>query len=167
MSPVTYRKATEQDIPQIRSLADRIWRACYIQMIGEAQVTYMLDWMYSAAEIRRQLIAGVDWQLVEANGNPVGYLALTWEPGHRELELNKLYLDPVFHGQGMGQQLLGFVKERARALGASRVHLRVNKANATALAAYLRAGFTIAESLCQDIGNGFVMDDYLMVWIDA
>ncbi len=127
----------------------------------------MLEWMYSAAEIRRQWIAGVDWQLVEADGIPVGYLALTWEPGNRDLELNKLYLDPAFHGQGMGQQMLGFVKERARTLGASRVQLRVNKANATALAAYRRAGFTIAESLREDIGNGFVMDDYLMVWRDA
>lgn len=167
MSPLAYRKATEQDIPQIRALADRIWRACYIQMIGEAQVAFMLDWIYSAEEIRRQLLAGVDWRMVETDGISVGYLAVTWEPAVRELELNKLYLDPAFHGQGLGQGMLAFVKERARALGASTVKLRVNKANANALAAYRRAGFSIAESLCQDIGNGFVMDDYLMVWRHA
>lgn len=167
MSPLVYRKATEQDIPQIRALADRIWRACYIQMIGEAQVTFMLEWMYSAEEIRRQLLAGVDWRMVETEGKSVGYLAVTWDPAGRELELNKLYLDPAFHGQGLGQGMLAFVKERARALGASTVKLRVNKANANALAAYRRAGFTVAESLRQDIGNGFVMDDYLMVWRHA
>jgi hypothetical protein len=40
--------------------------------------------------------------------------------------------------------------------------LRVNKANHRAVRAYHRAGFTITESLCQDIGGGFRMDDYVM-----
>lgn len=167
MSPLEYRKATEQDVPQIRALAERIWRACYIPMIGEAQVAYMLDWMYGEEEIRRQVLAGVDWRMVDMAGTLVGYLALTWDSVKRDLELNKLYLDPSFHGQGLGQEMLAFVKERARALGGGAVKLRVNKANAAALAAYRRAGFTVTESLCQDIGNGFLMDDYLMVWRDA
>lgn len=167
MPSLSYSKATELEIPQIRALADRIWRACYLQMIGQAQVDYMLEWMYSPREIRRQLSAGVDWWMVNLDGSSIGYLSWTWDPGAREFELNKLYLAPEFHGRGVGQRMLDHVKSTARALEAGSVRLRVNKANATALAAYRRAGFVIAESLQQDIGNGFVMDDYLMVWRDA
>ena len=45
-------------------------------------------------------------------------------------------------------------------MGCTRLQLRVNKANASAIRAYCRAGFTFVEDVCTDIGNGFVMDDY-------
>jgi len=167
MESLSFTKATELDIPQIRVLAERIWRACYVRMIGEAQVAYMLDWMYGEAEIRRQLSVGIDWRLVKLMKDLVGYLALTWDPGNCELELNKLYLDTSLHGRGLGQQMLEYVKGHPRSLGARVVKLRVNKGNTAAQAAYRRAGFVVAEELCQDIGNGFVMDDYIMVWRDA
>lgn len=37
-----------------------------------------------------------------------------------------------------------------------------NKRNAKAIAAYQRNSFVIADSVVTDIGNGFVMDDYIM-----
>jgi hypothetical protein len=40
--------------------------------------------------------------------------------------------------------------------------LNVNKRNEVAIAAYSRHGFTIRESVKNDIGGGFVMDDYVM-----
>ena len=53
-------------------------------------------------------------------------------------------------------------EERARALGAHEVWLQVNKRNARAIAAYVKAGFHIASEAVADIGHGFVMDDYFM-----
>ena len=47
-------------------------------------------------------------------------------------------------------------------LGANRLVLNVNKRNEKAIRAYRRNGFTIVESEKIDIGNGFVMDDYVM-----
>jgi ribosomal protein S18 acetylase RimI-like enzyme len=38
----------------------------------------------------------------------------------------------------------------------------VNKNNTKAIRAYQRAGFTIAESVVNHFGGGFVMDDYRM-----
>jgi ribosomal protein S18 acetylase RimI-like enzyme len=45
----------------------------------------------------------------------------------------------------------------------SKIRLRVNRGNHLAIRAYQRAGFEITEELCNDIGGGFVMDDYVMV----
>ena len=53
--------------------------------------------------------------------------------------------------------------EVARAQGCSRLVLAVNKNNRSAIAAYLKHGFRIADAVVKDIGGGFVMDDYIMV----
>jgi hypothetical protein len=38
----------------------------------------------------------------------------------------------------------------------------VNRNNSSAADAYRRSGFTVSEAARFDIGNGFVMDDYVM-----
>ena len=52
--------------------------------------------------------------------------------------------------------------EVARGQGCGWLTLAVNKNNASAIAAYLKHGFRIAEAVTKDIGGGFVMDDYVM-----
>jgi ribosomal protein S18 acetylase RimI-like enzyme len=38
----------------------------------------------------------------------------------------------------------------------------VNKQNAQAIAAYRKNGFEVREAVRVEIGNGFVMDDFIM-----
>jgi len=40
--------------------------------------------------------------------------------------------------------------------------LRVNRHNQWAIDAYLKQGFTVATIYMEDIGGGFMMDDYVM-----
>jgi ribosomal protein S18 acetylase RimI-like enzyme len=42
------------------------------------------------------------------------------------------------------------------------IWLTVNKHNTHSIEWYLRMGFTNKEAIVQDIGAGFVMDDFLM-----
>jgi GNAT superfamily N-acetyltransferase len=79
-----------------------------------------------------------------------------------EFKLHKLYLLPEMHGYGLGSHLLLHVEREVCARSGRRLILSVNKRNARAIAAYRRNGFVIAESVVTDIGNGFVMDDYVM-----
>ena len=58
--------------------------------------------------------------------------------------------------------MLAHVLQQAVELGGTEVWLQVNKRNTSAVAAYLKAGFHIAQEAMFDIGHGFVMDDYLM-----
>jgi len=78
------------------------------------------------------------------------------------MKLHKLYLLPEMHGRGLGSLLLQHVEREVRAGAGHRLVLSVNKRNARAIAAYRRNGFDIADSVVTDIGNGFVMDDYIM-----
>ena len=50
----------------------------------------------------------------------------------------------------------------ARADGAGWLILNVNKRNASAIAFYERCGLAVREAVVVDIGEGFVMDDYVM-----
>ena len=157
------RTATESDIPTLRRLADRIWKACYPGMISRAQIDFMLRWMYSEEQLREDLAQGVRLELVEVDGVPVGYLATEADGPSGALHLHKLYLIPERHGRGEGRWMLDHVLDRARAGGFREILLRVNKANVRALRAYERAGFRTAETVTVDIGGGFVMDDFLLV----
>ena len=47
-------------------------------------------------------------------------------------------------------------------MGAKYLRLNVNKHNEKAIKAYLRNGFVTVESVKNDIGNGFFMDDFVM-----
>ena len=43
-----------------------------------------------------------------------------------------------------------------------RVHLTVNKHNANSIAVYKKMGFEVFNECENDIGNGFIMDDFEM-----
>ena len=49
-----------------------------------------------------------------------------------------------------------------RAAGFKKLRLNVNKHNERAISVYRRNGFETVESVKNDIGGGFFMDDYVM-----
>lgn len=156
------RRLTPTDAGDVGPMARRIWTACYVGMIPARQIEYMLARMYARTEILAQMERGIVWEWWLSRGAPIGFMA--WEgPGPEGwLRLHKLYLDPAWHGQGKGQAMLRHVAAQGRERAARGVELRVNKANHQALRAYHRAGYRVVESLCEEIGGGFVMDDHRM-----
>jgi len=159
--PLAFRPASAADIPLLRSLADRIWRASYPAMITLDQIEYMLDWMYSAEKIAEELAHGVHWEIALLEDDPAGFLSLTYHSAILA-ELNKLYLLPELQGRGLGQAMLARAGQCAVARGCTELRLRVNKRNLRALRSYDRAGFRIVDNVVADIGGGYVMDDYIL-----
>ena len=155
--------AQEEHLPALAELAALIWRQHYPAIISPAQIEYMLGKMYSLDvlqdEIRHRKIHF--YRLID-DDRFIGFASIgpTDVPG--TFKLHKLYLLPEFHGRGYGWRLLNHCEREAVRLGASRLILAVNKQNSKAIAAYKRNGFTIAESVVNDIGQGYVMDDYVM-----
>lgn len=156
------KQAAPEDIPVLREVAFQIWREYYPALLSREQIEYMLEWMYSPEVIRKELAAGVVWDLAFLDAQTTGFLSYAHQKDQAEVKLNKLYLLPSMHGRGFGRQLLEHVKGRAEALGARWIRLQVNKRNERAIHAYERAGFRVTESIVSDIGGGFVMDDYVM-----
>ncbi len=155
------RLATDADVPTLRDLARRIWHASYPGIITQQQIEYMLAWMYAEAMIREEMRKGYTWELIEVEGEPIGFQAYHRENDGR-CKLDKLYLLPEHQGRGFAITMLTHIRAAAREMEAREVWLQVNKQNKRAIAAYQKAGFHLAGENVFSIGDGFVMDDYLM-----
>lgn len=167
MSDAALVPLTEADFEPLARLAEEIWRAHYGPLIGLAQVEYMLKGRYTPEKLRAYLDADHDggdrWlRLLRLEGETIGYCsyALTKTPG--ELKLEQLYLREDHKGRGLGGLMLRHVEAEARARGCGTLMLTVNKGNTGSIAVYRKSGFTVREEAVFDIGNGFVMDDYVM-----
>ena len=68
---------------------------------------------------------------------------------------------PETQGTGLGRHFFELVKEKVIENNQKAVFLNVNKYN-KALFFYEKLGFTIVKDEVIDIGNGYVMDDYVM-----
>jgi GNAT superfamily N-acetyltransferase len=157
---LSLQPAGETELFTIAALAERIWWQVYPPIIGASQVHYMLGRGYSLPALRQALDQGTRFALLRLGGLSVGFSA--WRPAAGEGFIDKLYLLPALHGRGLGQWLIAATCRRIAAAGHDVVWLRVNRHNVAAIRAYRRAGFEITASDCLPIGDGFVMDDYLM-----
>jgi GNAT superfamily N-acetyltransferase len=155
--------ASEEHLPAISKLAGVIWRACYPGIITTEQIDYMLARMYALDVLRDEIRSqGIRYDLLLVNGRPAGFASYGPTEKTGVMKLHKLYLLPEMHGRGLGSLLLQHVEREVRAGAGRRLILSVNKGNAKAITAYKRNGFVIAESVVTDIGNDFVMNDYVM-----
>ena len=78
------------------------------------------------------------------------------------MKLDKLYVLPSAAARGVGGALIARVAAKAREAGAASLILNVNKHNAQAIRAYEKHGFAVKKAVVVDIGDGYVMDDYVM-----
>ena len=157
------RSATAADIPAVQRLAERTWRAHYPAILSAAQIDYMLARGYARPALERFIdgpASGIE--LADSGATLAGFAAWLLVPEQQETKLDKLYVDPDRQRSGIGGALIRVVEQRARDLGARGVILNVNRYNTSAQAAYARAGFTVRDAVVVDIGEGFVMDDYVM-----
>jgi len=160
---VEIRSARPDDLPVVQRLAHVIWHSHYPGIITIAQIDYMLARGY-ALEALAAFLDRPDrgLELALDGGEPAGFAAWYATDGPGEVKLDKLYVLQSQQRHGVGGRLIGRVVERARALGATNLILNVNKSNTQAIRAYERHGFAIRAAVVNDIGNGFVMDDYVM-----
>lgn len=164
LGAVEIRTAEMADLPVIADLARLIWRHHYPSIISPEQIEYMLAWRYSPEAMTRDVTSGqLTFELLSVDGEPVAFAGHGPGDAPEELKLRQLYVHPEWQGRGLGGRLIRRVESAARATGRSSVVLTVNRRNDGAIAAYQRSGFAVRESANFDIGQGFVMEDYVMV----
>lgn len=153
--------ATDENISSIQSMADEIWRDHYPEIIGMEQVEYMLGRFYSREGMLQQMRDGQQFYRVMLDGQPKGFLAIEAR-GEGNYFLNKLYIDTREQGRGLGQAiwqnlllLLSDLRE---------MRLQVNRQNYKAINFYFKVGFVIERVADFDIGDGYFMNDFVMLY---
>lgn len=155
------RKATLEDLESIDALARVIWQEHYTPIIGTEQVEYMLKKFQSVNSMREQVANGYEYSLVNYDQQLIGYMSFRLDPNH--LFLSKFYLKEQYRGKGFAHEMLAYIEKKALQNKRSSIQLTVNKYNTKSIHAYLKMGFDIEEDAVFDIGEGFVMDDHVMV----
>ena len=163
-SDIVIEPLREADIPALIALARDTWFKHYPDILTTAQIEYMLAQRYSDAVIRAQLAdPDIWWDRLLLDGELAAFAQYERSDPPGTLKVDKLYARHELRGRGLGSTLLRHIEDEARAMGFSRLKLQVNKNNVSAIGAYRKNGFVVAESAVFDIGHGFVMDDYVMV----
>ncbi len=160
MQDLKLTAASYKDIETISQLADTIWNQHYRSIISQEQIDYMLGKMYSEENLREQMeIKGHRFFLVNSQNRNIGFISVAEEPD-KSWFLNKFYIDQNFAAKGIGgaafDQLTAVLKP-------DKMTLTVNRQNYKSINFYFKKGFKIDHVADFDIGNGFVMNDFVMV----
>jgi len=160
------RKAQRHELNILEKLARAIWPSTYSDIISAAQIEFMLSWMYAEQTLQSQFDQGHEFYILSEQNTDLGFLALEWiststDNKQQQLKINKLYVLGQQQNKGFGKALIQKAIQRASKTNVSEIILQVNKAN-KAKDFYAHLGFQIKEEAIFDIGNGFVMDDYIM-----
>jgi ribosomal protein S18 acetylase RimI-like enzyme len=151
----------DADLDIVEALARDIWEEFYVPIIGRSQVDYMVGKFQTSAAMRAQIANGYEYFMIRLDSRPVGYIAVEVKRAERELFLSKFYLLSSTRGTGLGRRAMAFVEEIARLRELASIWLTVNKHNPS-VQIYEKLGFVNERSILMDIGNGFVMDDFVM-----
>ena len=139
---ITFTSIKAHQFKLVFDLAKEIWNTNYHNMIGQAQIDYMLNRMYNPAQLQQDLAAGYQWELIHLNEEIIGYLAYIKNPDNR-IFLSKIYLKITAQGRGFGRIALQRVKDYGRSKNCRAVYLTVNRGNTKGIRAYKKTGFKI------------------------
>lgn len=159
------RKASTEDIPLLQSLSHTIWHQVYPGIVTVGQIDYMLNMMYSNDALHVQMNEkGHVFLVLEWMDEAVGFVSYSINKPEDPLRyrIHKLYVQPTLHGKGIGKAAVQTVAEDIAKKGGKQIELNVNKRN-PAVGFYEKIGFYREQELVVDIGNGYLMDDFIMV----
>ncbi len=150
----------DKDIRRVADLANIIWHEHFKTILSPEQIDYMVDRFQSYAAIKHFIEEeGYTYYLAEEGDDLCGYLGIHDE-GDGTIFISKVYVRADMRKRGIASQLLERLREDYP--DAKKWYLTVNKYNSGSIAVYEKRGFKIVRAQVADIGNGFVMDDYVM-----
>ena len=159
---IEVKPAEKKDLQTIQRLAHEIWPSAYLEILGEAQLNYMLEKIYSLSSLEHQFsILDHQFILATENNSPVGFASYSAHQDAAVYHLNKIYVLPNQQGKSIGKKMLDYVIGAIKKNGATSLQLNVNRYN-KALHFYEKQGFKIIRKEDIDIDSGYFMNDYVL-----
>ena len=152
---------TDKQIQEISNLASVIWHEHFTPIIGIQQVEIYAGKIsvFSCPEKNRWK-TGYEYFQIFDNTEFCGYCGIHQE--ETTLFLSKLYLKKEARNRHLSTKTIQYLKTLCQKRGLSSIWLTCNKYNTNTLAVYHHLGFETVRSQVADIGNGYVIDDYIL-----
>lgn len=152
---------TEEQIKILADTANTVWHEAYKEIVSLAQIDYMIENFQSFNPLSNDINKNnYLYYLIKVDNKVAGYIGLHEETG--KMFLSKLYILKEYRGKQVASRTFDFVEDLARNKRLKSVWLTVNKNNKHALDVYKHRGFIVIRTQVTDIGNGFVMDDFVL-----
>lgn len=140
--------------------ASEVFIDYYNDLIGNKQAKYMANLFLSTEAIKDLINKGAIFKLAMNNNEPIGFIEYVLE--ENKVFLSKLYVRKDLRHTGIGKMMLEDCIRFAKQNNRNTIYLTVNKGNTPSIDIYNHIGFKQIDSMVNDIGNGYVMDDYIM-----
>ena len=154
------RTVNDALIEKTSAFASDVFIDYYDPLIGNDQAVYMADLFLSPAAIRKLIEDGAVFRIICEDEEILAFCEYQKEDDR--LFLSKLYVRKDLRARGLGRLMFEDALSYARENDLSSVYLTVNKGNTPSYELYLHLGFKVIDSVVNDIGHGYVMDDYIM-----
>lgn len=159
---ISIQNNTDQYFTHVRAIAEEVWPIAYGSILSHQQLEYMMVMMYSVSALQEQSEKGHHFILAMEDEIPVGFAAYEFNYAKTsKTKIHKIYILSNQQGKGTGKTLIDYITEEARKNNQDALILNVNKHN-VAQHFYKKIGFEIVLEEVIDIGNGYVMDDFVM-----
>ena len=140
--------------------ANIVWHEAYKEIVSVAQIDYMIEKFQSFNPLSEAINKNnYLYYLIKVDNNVAGYIGLHEE--NEKMFLSKLYILKEFRGKQVASKTFKFIENLAKSKKLKSVWLTVNKNNSHAIDVYKHSGFVVIRKQVADIGNGFVMDDFI------
>ncbi|MBQ9449600.1 MAG: GNAT family N-acetyltransferase [Acholeplasmatales bacterium] len=147
---------TDEEINDIVTISSIVWPFTYKNILSNDQIKYMLNLFLSPKAIKKSMKDGYRYLLLlSEDKNKMGYVSFKFDDDG--IYISKIYLLPNFQHKGILEKVIKNLSYFGKT-----ITLNVNKHNTAAIKAYEKYGFKKIKSVVNDIGNGYVMDDYVM-----
>jgi len=160
---ILIEKNTDNNFTAIRAIAKEVWPIAYGSILSNEQLNYMMEMMYTIEALQIQSeIKKHHFILVMEDKKALGFASYEMNYDKtNQTKIHKIYILFTQQGKGNGKMLIDYIENEAKKHHQKTLILNVNKYN-DALHFYKKVGFSISFEEVIPIGNGYVMDDYVM-----
>ena len=159
---------TPEQQSKLAHIAHDIWNEYWPDIIGQAQTDYMVKNFQSLEAIERDMAQNqYEYWFVVADAHTENERVVGYTGGHTEAETNRFFISKIYlfkheRGRHFASNVITFYEHLCVQRGLRGMYLTVNKNNTLGIRAYEGKGFVTIDAVETDIGNGFIMDDYIM-----
>ncbi len=152
----------DEELKKLATLANEIWHEYFPCIITDEQIDYMVEKFQSYEAIKNQLVNGYEYYFITDGDDILGYMGIKEEKDDNKLFLSKFYLHKDNRGKGYASKAFRDLEKITLERKLKTIWLTVNKYNDATVATYEHMGFVKSRTQEADIGNGFIMDDFIM-----
>ena len=162
---MTISIATKSQLIIVQELTYKIWPTAYRTILSSEQLEFMMNKFYEISYLENQFQNGQVFLLAEENGIYYGFASYELNcDASNKTKIHKLYVLPETQGKGLGKLFVEKISTIAKENNNQGIFLNVNRYN-IAVHFYEKIGFKKTETIDIEIGNGYLMEDYIMEFL--